>query len=164
MNQSPNLQHLSLNNLQALLIQLLQQSQHTYIVVDALDECDHPEDMANILCILAAHSSVLVTSRSECEDVSSVLVPHPQIHISSDNVQADIEHFVTSSIEKHRRISRHSTDIKQHISRVLLSAADGMFLWVTLMIEMLGNQLTSHEIHSALVQLPIGLTETYFRI
>ncbi|KAJ6511853.1 hypothetical protein DFH09DRAFT_999321, partial [Mycena vulgaris] len=164
MKENPNLQHLSLKNLQKLLLQLLRQSQHTYIVVDALDECDHPDDIANILSILAAHSSVLVTSRSECEDISAILGHHPQIHISSDNVQADIEHFVTLSMEKHRRISRHSVDVKQHISRVLVSAADGMFLWVTLMIEMLGNQMTDHEIHSALMKLPIGLAATYFRI
>ncbi|KAJ7143685.1 hypothetical protein C8R44DRAFT_138657 [Mycena epipterygia] len=164
MNDSPNLQHLGLSNLQDLIIQLLQQSQHTCIVVDALDECDTPDDMANILSTLAIHCSVLVTSRSECEDISVILRQHPQISISSDSIQLDIEFFVASSLERHRRLSKQPTDIKQQISKVLLSAADGMFLWVTLMIEMLGNQISNHEVLVALSQLPIGLTATYFRI
>ncbi|KAJ7754320.1 hypothetical protein DFH07DRAFT_941032 [Mycena maculata] len=164
MKKSPNLQHLGLRNLQDLIIQLLQQSQQTYIVVDALDECDHPNEVANILIMIAKHCSILVTSRSECEDTSTILESYPQIHISSDDVQADIDHFVKSSLQKHRRISKRSTEIKQHISRALVKAADGMFLWVTLMIEMLGNQMSDHEIALALMQLPIGLTATYFRI
>lgn len=126
MVESPNLQHLGLSNLQDLIIQLLQQSQQTYIVVDALDECDNPDDMANILSTLAIHCSVLVTSRSECEDISVILRQHPQIYISSDSIQADIRFFVASSLEKHRRLSKRPTDIKQQISKVLLSAADGM--------------------------------------
>ncbi|KAJ7017531.1 hypothetical protein C8F04DRAFT_979120, partial [Mycena alexandri] len=65
MDKSPNLQHLGLENLQDLIIQLLQQSQHTYIIVDALDECDHPDNVASILQDLAEHASILVTSRSE---------------------------------------------------------------------------------------------------
>ncbi|KAJ7035956.1 hypothetical protein C8F04DRAFT_499694 [Mycena alexandri] len=164
MDKSSNLQHLGLENLQDLIIQLLQQSQHTYIIVDALDECDHPDNVASILQDLAEHASILVTSRSESEDIAAALGHHPQVHITPERLQHDIKHFVTLSLEKHRRISKRSEEIKQHISRVLVSNADGMFLWVTLMIELLANQMTDHGICSALLQLPIGLTATYFRI
>jgi hypothetical protein len=126
MNQSPNLQHLGLENLQDLIIQLLQQSQHAYIIVDALDECDNPEEVAKILLCLAAYCCVLVTSRSETEDISPLFERHPQVHITSESLQADIEYFVSSSLERHRRISKRSPHIKQHIAKVLLSAADGM--------------------------------------
>ncbi|KAJ6471140.1 hypothetical protein C8R47DRAFT_1054600, partial [Mycena vitilis] len=164
MNQSPNLQHLGLGNLQDLIMQLLQRARQTYIVVDALDECEQPEDIAILLGSLATHCCVLVTSRSESEDITTILEHHPQIRITAESLQADIEYFVTRSLEKHRRISKRSADIKQHIAKVLLSAADGMFLWVTLMIELLANQMTDHGIMSALMQLPIGLAATYHRI
>ncbi|KAJ7748425.1 hypothetical protein B0H16DRAFT_1319837, partial [Mycena metata] len=126
MNKSPNLQHLGLENLQDLIVQLLQQSQHTYIIVDALDECDHPDDVASILQDLAKHASILVTSRSESEDIDAALGHHPQIHITSESLQHDINHFVTSSLERHRRISKRSVEIKQHIAEVLVESADGM--------------------------------------
>ncbi|KAJ7141547.1 hypothetical protein C8R46DRAFT_921240 [Mycena filopes] len=126
MDQSPNLQHLGLENLQDLVIQLIQQSQQTYIVVDALDECDDPDDVASILQDLAKHASVLVTSRSESEDIAAALGHHLQVHITAESLQPDIEHFVAQSLEKHRRISKRSAEIKQHISKVLVSAADGM--------------------------------------
>jgi hypothetical protein len=126
MNKTPNLQHLGLENLQDLILQLLQQSQHTYIIIDALDECDHPDDVADILETLATHSSVLVTSRNGSEEISTILGHQPQIHITAENLQADIEYFVNSSLEKHRRICKRSAEIKQHIAKVLSSAADGM--------------------------------------
>ncbi|KAJ7349636.1 hypothetical protein DFH08DRAFT_696362, partial [Mycena albidolilacea] len=164
MNKTPNLQHLGLENLQDLILQLLQQSQHTYIIIDALDECDHPDDVADILETLATHSSVFVTSRNGSEEISTILGHQPQIHITAENLQADIESFINSSLEKHRRVCKRSAEIKQHIAKVLSSAADGMFLWVTLMIELIANQMTDHGIFSALTQLPIGLTATYHRI
>ncbi|KAF7342989.1 Ankyrin [Mycena venus] len=126
MDQSPNLQHLGLENLQDLILQLLRQSHRTYIIVDALDECDHPEDVADILGTLAKHSSVLVTSRSESEDIATILGHEAQIHITAEKLQADIEYFVAFSLEKHRRLSKRSAEIKQHIAKVLSSAADGM--------------------------------------
>ncbi|KAJ7927926.1 hypothetical protein B0H13DRAFT_1860964 [Mycena leptocephala] len=87
MDKIPDLQHLGLENLQDLIIQLPQQYQCTYIIVDALDECEHPDDMAWL------HTDVFL-------------------------LQVEV------------KISKRSEDIKQHIAKVLLSAADGMFLRV----------------------------------
>jgi hypothetical protein len=126
LNENSNLQHLGIGTLQDLIIQLLQRSQHTYIVVDALDECDQPNKVAHILNVLAEYSAIFVTSRSDCEDISVILGHHPRLEITADKNQADIEQLVISSIKKDRRISRRPANIKQHISKVLLSAADGM--------------------------------------
>ncbi|KAJ6619665.1 hypothetical protein B0H10DRAFT_1912544, partial [Mycena sp. CBHHK59/15] len=163
-NGNPNLQHLGLKQLQDLVIHLLQQSQHTYIIVDALDESEAPGDLADILKVLATYASVLVTSRTNSEDIAAALVDCPQIHISPSNIQDDIEYFVTTALAKHRRLAKRPPEIKENISKVLLTVADGMFLWVTLMIEILGNQVTDHDITCALEQLPIGLSATYCRI
>ncbi|KAJ7253580.1 hypothetical protein C8J57DRAFT_1519310 [Mycena rebaudengoi] len=126
MLELPNLKHLGLSNLQNLIIQILQQFQHTYIVIDAIDECDSPDDIADILITLATYSSILVTSRSDSEDLSGILGHFPQIHITPEDIHNDIQFFVAYSLEKHRRLSTKSMNIKQHISDRLVTAADGM--------------------------------------
>ncbi|KAK7063334.1 ankyrin [Favolaschia claudopus] len=115
MNESPNLQHLGRKNLQSLIMQLLQQSSRSFIVIDGLDECDNPDEVTSILVDLAASSCILITSRQQ-----------DQIHITPSNVQTDIEFFVAASLHKHRRISKRSPEIKQQITKVLSRSANGM--------------------------------------
>ncbi|KAK7042771.1 ankyrin [Favolaschia claudopus] len=126
MNESPNLQHLGCKNLQSLIMQLLQQSSRSFIVIDGLDECDNPDEVTSILVDLAASSCILITSRTETEEIGTILGQQDQIHITPSNVQTDIEFFVAASLHKHRRISKRSPEIKQQITKVLSRSANGM--------------------------------------
>ncbi|KAJ7049980.1 hypothetical protein C8F01DRAFT_1348770 [Mycena amicta] len=101
MRKTPNLTHLSQENLQSLIVELLQMTKHSYILIDALDEFQHPAEVAAVLIKLAAYSSVFVTSRSGIEEISKLFGSYLQLCITAEDVHADISYFVSQSLESH---------------------------------------------------------------
>jgi hypothetical protein len=79
--------------------QITSSFQHTYIVVDALDECTERDELLRLINEIVGWDlgslHILATSRKErdIEDRLKCLVS-PQIHIQSALVDSDIESYV----------------------------------------------------------------------
>jgi hypothetical protein len=89
---------------------------HTYIIIDALDECPNTEDEKSDLCSIlkemhaweAAKLHVLVSSRKEA-DLTGTLLPlltQEPISIQGSAVDKDIRKFVQTQLRTDTKLSK----------------------------------------------------------
>ena len=107
----------------------------TYIILDALDECeDRHELLANLEQIVLwedVNLHVLVTSRREI-DIDEALTPFSdsqhRISIQSTLVNADIRTYVHDRLQVDRKLKRWQKDfnMQREIEDTLMRKADGM--------------------------------------
>ena len=108
----------------------------TYIMVDALDECnqDLPDLVASLKGVLQQSSSlvkIFVTSR-EYPDIQDLLNQYPDLCIDASQNQADIELYVKveveSAISKKKLLPREKVteDLRRSIGTCLREGAMGM--------------------------------------
>lgn len=134
----------SLANLQAILHDMLENFEHTYIVIDALDECandqwDHTATFLSGFCgqnfRLGTH--VLLTSRPEAnikhclEGLGSSLL---QIMLGSEGgITDDIQQYISSKIRgKNSQFKQWRSHQLDDIENHLLSSANGMYVLLPL--------------------------------
>ena len=110
-----------------------------YLVIDALDECPITLDVKpprdRVLTLLEylvdskfARLRICVTSRPEA-DIKIVLEPltYRSISIHDENGQmTDIENYIKSTVNSHRKMRRWKQEHKQLVIDVLTARADGM--------------------------------------
>ena len=110
-----------------------------YLVIDALDECPITLDVKpprdRVLTLLEylvdsklANLRICVTSRPEA-DIKIVLEPltYRSISIHDENGQMrDIENYIKSTVNSHRKMRRWKQEHKQLVIDVLTARADGM--------------------------------------
>jgi hypothetical protein len=75
------------------------------------------------------------------EILDAVNVELPTIHVDSRKNNQDICSYVESSIKKSRILNRAPQDLRVEIVNTLVDNAQGMFLWVDLMIGNLRRKL-----------------------
>ena len=120
-----------------LVAQIVDDRVMTYIIVDALDECnrDNRHDLLiafmKLLQQAAGLLKIFVTSRDD-QDLVSIMNTYPEIRISAADNKADISHYVVHSVEdlisKKRLLPTQgiSSDLKAKIVRSLQDGAQGM--------------------------------------
>jgi len=104
---------------------------HTYIAIDALDECSEREEL---LCLIEEIANwkidtlhILATSRKE-QDIEHCLSPivSNQIDIQSTLVDADIRIYIRERLQSDRRLRKWSADAWLEIETALMDGAHGM--------------------------------------
>ncbi|KAJ5769463.1 hypothetical protein N7520_004022 [Penicillium odoratum] len=145
----------------------------TFMVIDGIDELSSSEmrvfferfsDLQRrtgvSLCIAARQDSSDAVKSSQKFLQKTVVTQVPQ------NME-EIKSYIHREI-KHRLWSEQlivkDTDLILEIQDALYKGSQGMFLWVSLLIEFLCGIDTDEEIRSALDDLPQDLSETYSRI
>ena len=110
-----------------------------YLIVDALDECPITADVLSprdkVLTLLEdlidsklSNLRICVTSRPEA-DIKNVLEPltFRSISIHDENGQIkDIENYIRSTVNSHRKMRRWKPEHKQLVVDALIARADGM--------------------------------------
>lgn len=130
------------------------------IVLDALDECQNPDQLIEGLKELSEVGSlkIIVTSRKEVylhqelDNVSS-------IEIASEDIDADIAAFVEAKVKASSRLSHPL--VRDLVIMKLCNAHDGMFLWVYLVLKELKSCISMAQVQDALAKLPTGLDGIY---
>lgn len=149
----------------------------TYILVDALDECEENcrVDLLQCLESIASISQVIVTSRMtvEIEEVelkSQKRYPGRQcprlcsdfIHVDSAAINKDLSNFIEVKIEE--LPARFSVKTKDMIKDALIDRAGGTFIWVSLVLMDISKAKRSDAVSQKLHKLPRDLNEIYVRI
>ncbi|WKT53739.1 Patatin-like phospholipase domain [Fusarium oxysporum f. sp. vasinfectum] len=151
---------------------LLHESKHTYIVIDALDECPDQISRRRILEFLehlrqtsdeSVH--VLVTSRQETDiktAVEEMKVPKRSVLMDVAKVNADIETYLKHTMRQ-LPYKKWRKESKKQVAKTLMSKADGVFRWVALQLLDLRETFTGRlqDTDNALKNLPKDLKETY---
>ncbi|KAB8238058.1 NACHT and TPR domain protein [Aspergillus alliaceus] len=141
---------------------------NVYILLDAVDEAldqerraflslakdlyDSPDDSRLQLAIIGRpHISDQLLEGLE-EEV-------PTIHVTTLKNSKDINQYIHTSVKKSVVLRRVSAKLRQEIVEKLSAGAEGMFLWVNLMLQELVKKRNESSIRKALDQAPKGLKE-----
>ncbi|EPS43367.1 hypothetical protein H072_2627 [Dactylellina haptotyla CBS 200.50] len=141
-----------------LLIETISKFKTTYIVVDALDECD-PEQRFYVLQIFqklaSAGAKVFATSRPHPEDINEALNEARKIELSAD--ADDIKKYINAEIARHQRSAPRArqihSELRSHIVESLTRKSNGMFLLPKLQLKFLLKQASLHRIEIALEKI-----------
>ena len=149
--------------------QLIPTVKVTRLVVDGLDEAKHDiqKEILKSLLEIQKHAGfnckILISSREEPQ-ISHSLSPRSHLKLEGKTSEG-LKIYIMAQVKK---IQEHFPEIDSGlIDRVkerLLNKAQGMFLWVRLVIAMLLDQFSEAEVEHAICDLPDGLDEAYGRI
>ncbi|KAF2111820.1 hypothetical protein BDV96DRAFT_649794 [Lophiotrema nucula] len=161
----------SQDTLLVILRELLDIFPQTYIVIDALDECNQREDLLSILSEIARWQAsslhLIVTSRKLGTIESSLenfVEPQHIVSLQSDVVDKDIAKYVVEKLAQDTILRRWRDDIKQEIRAALMGGSKGMFRWAACQLDSLKKCPNPAKLRKALATLPSTLNETYDRI
>ncbi|KAJ7059379.1 ankyrin repeat-containing domain protein [Mycena amicta] len=138
-----------------------------FIVVDAVDECAKPKDLAPILNDLL-HSvqgcmHVFVTSRPE-DGVTKILHPLTTCELDlSSAIKGDIALHLGHVLSKEHPFCSWKQVHRDRVFTHLLEHSDGMFRWVSCQLDELRECLL-RDLQDTLNSLPTTLDATYARI
>ena len=159
-----------------LIMKLIEHYPVTTIVIDALDECnpDKREMLLDAIEGLLQNSSlgllkVFLSSRDD-QDIACTLREYPNLDLVSSRNSADIEAFVreeTNRLVKKQRLLRNS-HAKQALKTLIIDevsrAADGMFRWAGLQLELLCTMKLDQDVRARLGRIPPKLEQLYLEI
>jgi hypothetical protein len=120
-----------LKDLEPTLLLVCREFRRTFVMIDALDECDATRHRKSFLQVLKSieksSTRLLITSRPYPDDIKRYLVAYPQITIEANDL--DIRKFLTETIDR----SDETTDIidqalKKDIVKDIANSAHGMLV------------------------------------
>ena len=121
----------TVDELTALLHQMVKGFNSTYIVLNALDECTNREDLFELIEALMSWNTnklhVLATSRKESDIATSLeTLVTCQLCIQSALVDADIRVYVLERLSSDPKLKKWPSDVQKEIEDVLTRDANGM--------------------------------------
>lgn len=139
-------------------------------VIDALDEC--LIDLVEFLKLVRQSSSFsgikwLISSRNET-NVQDILLNTENksvisLELNSESVSAAIRTYIYYQVERLSKEKRYQQDVRDSIQEYLINNADGTFLWVSLVCEML-KKAPSFDPRPKSAAYPPGLDNIYKRM
>jgi ankyrin repeat protein len=147
-----------------------------YLIVDALDEAnqDERDDILQALAKLISLTPlvrIVITSRPE-EDIltwferisrsDSLAKAVSQIRIPHEATIRDIEIYIQSRVQQSAKL-RHPS-VMEDVKSTILNRAEGMFLYVRLMIDELETETSVGGIRRHLQEFPANLNEYYDKV
>ncbi|RHZ57984.1 NACHT and TPR domain protein [Aspergillus thermomutatus] len=139
-----------------------------YVLFDAVDEAFEEER----LVFLQLAKDILDSPNRGRLQLAMVGRPHvsdqlaealetnvPTIYVTTLKNSADIDRYIKTSIQKSVILRRVSPALRKEIAEKLSAGAEGMFLWVNLMLQELVKKRNESSIRKSLEQAPKGLKE-----
>jgi tetratricopeptide (TPR) repeat protein len=145
-------------------------SRPTYIVLDGLDEAlaGERKEFFQLLEDVSESSSTsnlrfAMLGRPQVIDdmILANMTEPPTIHVDTMKNGQDIDLYVRSSIANSKPLKRVKASLKTKIAETLTQKADGMFMWVRLMIEELSKTALrgrESQVEKVLSEAPKGLS------
>ncbi|KAH0543160.1 hypothetical protein FGG08_002505 [Glutinoglossum americanum] len=119
-----------------------------YILLDGIDEAYDTEAQ-----------TFLGLVKDLIEEAFEVEVP--TIHVTSVKNSEDIVHYIRSSIRKSTILKRVPTELQTEIVDKLSRGAQGMFLWVDLMLRELMKKRSPETLRKSLNEAPKGISKMF---
>lgn len=147
--------------------EVLEETQHVYIIVDAIDECENRAETLEVLRKLALWNlqglHLMVTSRSERDFEDSFQGFH-QIGLEAEEHNKDIERYVRQRLLEEREWHKWSAEVQQQITAVVVEKAEDMFRLAKLHLDRLQKCKNRQALQQTMRTLPLTLHGTYDRI
>ncbi|KAF8520711.1 hypothetical protein BDD12DRAFT_904904 [Trichophaea hybrida] len=87
-----------------------------------------------------------------------------EISLHTENLREDIDDFVRAKVHDLAERKQFLPSIESDIQNFLMEGADGMFLWVSLVLQELSKSDTINELRGKLKALPTTLSDVYQKI
>ncbi|KAK6703326.1 hypothetical protein SNK04_013229 [Fusarium graminearum] len=153
-----------------IIVDLFQQAKpgNASIVIDGLDECELEVQrtvLAHLvkiqgfgykICLSVRTPQNASVWRTESFDFNAV-IPEDNPDIS-DFINAEVD----SRVEDGRLVTR-DPNLVEEVKKELITGAYGMFLWVSLQLDSICDEVSDHDIREAIHDLPSDLMETFKR-
>jgi hypothetical protein len=144
---------------------------HTYLIIDALDECTTGLDQLLDLVVQtsSAYSSVkwVVSSRNWPSIEKDLDAAAQRVRLSLElneaSVSAAVTAYVRFNVDRLTKRNEYDNDTRSAIERYLSTNAHGTFLWVALVCQQLAN-ISGWEAEEMLTTFPPGLDALYRRM
>ena len=144
----------------------------TYLILDGVDEAFEPEckEFIELLKDLdpSGHQSgciqlVMIGRPQLFDQLNEAVVGEylPNIHVSERKTSNDVRCYILTSIERSKTLKLVSRELKTQITSILYQRAQGMFLWVDLMLQELYRKKRASSILDALEKAPQGLNQMF---
>lgn len=175
----------SLLELSNILYDSMEEFDHIYIILDALDECVERQKLLSIVQRLLYSKTgkmhILVTSRSDTdleEHLTPIITAH--ILIESSLIEPDIRSYIQEQLHNNPKLRRWPQKVQERIESALMTGAQGMYVarclgqssfinrlcrfrWVACQVEVLSRCKMLKQLENALRTPPKDLTDTYRR-
>ncbi|KAF4810565.1 Ankyrin repeat and KH domain-containing protein 1 [Colletotrichum siamense] len=160
-----------LGELASLLQWAIDQSDTFYVFIDALDEFEPAERRALLDSLVSVASGsrlrVFISSRESLSGELKDRIPTIEtVLMTSPEAKIDIATFVEETLQRRQQngdLMVQDQFIVDDIRQALINRADGMFLWVTFLLDEICAQTCDDDIKDAVERLPKTLTETLSR-
>ena len=137
-----------------------------YILLDAVDEALDEEwitfiDLAKELYGNQSCLQLAIVGRPYISDqlLEALEVKVPTLHVNKQKNSGDIVQYIHASIKKSLILRKVSAKLRNEIIDKLSAGAEGMFLWVKLMLQELAKKRNETSMRKAMEQAPRGLRE-----
>jgi hypothetical protein len=156
--------HIQFRDLKDAFFDVCQGFDRTFVIVDALDECDASRHRQHILSFLKESEkrsiSLFVTSRPHLEDIRRAFGNSTQIEIgaSTSDIKAYLEDKMDQAPDTADLID---TSLREEILSTIAQNSHGMFLLPVLQIKAILEQTCKAEVRQALKCLPTELNDTF---
>ncbi|KAJ0165378.1 Vegetative incompatibility protein HET-E-1 [Colletotrichum tanaceti] len=160
--------------LSKMLINILEEPslQNTYLVIDALDECETDLDQLLHLIIQLSSSSraKLIVSSRNWPDIEDALVEDTQkvrlsLELNQNSISAAVGKYIEYKVNQLVRSKRYDSATRDAVQQHLTSNADDTFLWVALVCQELADpKVRRRHTRARLHLFPPGLDPLYARM
>ncbi|KAH6656268.1 hypothetical protein BKA67DRAFT_551404 [Truncatella angustata] len=143
----------------------LPKDQPIYLVLDGLDEADHPGNLIKLfgdLQLISWPLRILLVSRKTHEISSAWLRLGRHVHTETIPLEGNSEDF-RSYISQEMDMADDEA-YREEVTQRLLERARGNFLWVHLTVQKINGCYTTKDIEEALTNLPPGMENLYNRM
>ncbi|KAI1075489.1 hypothetical protein F5B20DRAFT_559891 [Whalleya microplaca] len=162
-----------MKDLDKTILDIIGESTRTFIVIDALDECDTPKLRYDILEFVewllkstTADLYVLVTSRPQDDielTINQLSVAKKLVAFNPNEVDSDIRSHL-EVLMKDTSYRRWSKDLQEKVINHITERSGGIFRWADLQVQELRGKSREVDVTRALKRLPKDLGETYKRM
>ncbi|ORY58727.1 NACHT domain-containing protein [Pseudomassariella vexata] len=145
--------------------------QSTYLIIDALDECEtHLSQLLNLIRDTSSLSRVkwILSSRNR-PDIDKELGPTGsrarlslELKENAEQVSRAVEIYISYCISKLEAV-QYDQSLQDQVRHIMRRKANGTFLWVALVVEEL-RKVESWDVLAVLDEMPLGLEELYRRM
>jgi hypothetical protein len=147
--------------------------QTTYLIIDALDECE--ENRPELLAFVAQNSSVssrvkwIVSSRNWPDIEEQINTANEKTKISlelnENSISTAVNLYIEWKVEQLVKQKMYDNDTRDAVQRHLSLNANNTFLWVALVCQQLADpKVRRHHTLAKLDAFPPGLNDLYGRI
>lgn len=146
--------------------------QDIYLIIDALDECQH--NLPRLLKLINHHSAAgrikwIVSSRNKVEIERGLRISESNARLSlelqanADQVAYAVNAYVDHRVSEIAAAGDWDMSLQEYARQTLQTKANGTFLWAALVVQEL-QEANSWEVKYVLDEVPSGLNELYDRM